>query len=248
MQALKQEESFAKQKSRQHWLTLGDSNTKFFYASIATRRAVNRIRKCRDKDNNLIENLDEVKAYTEQFFYSLLNQAGQPNNIHVEPTRKLDSSAISILNAPITDDKIVRVVFKSPKHKSPGPDGFPAEFYQITLSIIGNDVIKACQHFFSSGHILREMNCTFISLIPKNAGADSLENYRPISLCNFIYKIISKLLADRLQNVIHKIISPNQAAFIKGRSIHHNILLANDLVKDLHSKAKGTKIYFKADL
>ena len=76
MQALKQEESFAKQKSRQHWLTLGDSNTKFFYASIATRRAVNRISKCRDKDDNLIENLDEVKAHTEQFFYSLLNQAG----------------------------------------------------------------------------------------------------------------------------------------------------------------------------
>ena len=65
MQALKQEECFAKQKSRQYWLTLGDSNTKFFYASITTRRAVNRIRKCTDKDNNLIENLDEVKAYTE---------------------------------------------------------------------------------------------------------------------------------------------------------------------------------------
>ena len=92
------------------------------------------------------------------------------------------------------------------------------------------------------------MNYTFISLIPKNAGADSLENYRPISLCNFIYKIISKLLADRLQKVIHKIISPNQAAFIKGRSIHHNILLANDLIKDLHSNARGTKICFKADL
>ena len=109
-------------------------------------------------------------------------------------------------------------------------------------------MIKACQHFFSSGHILREMNCTFISLIPKNAGADSLENYRPISLCNFVYKIISKVLANRMQKVIHKIISPNQAAFIKGRSIHHNILLANDLVKDLHSKARGTKICIKADL
>ena len=129
MQALKQEESFAKQKSRQHWLTLGDFNTKLFYASIATRRVVNRIRKCIDKDNNLIENLDEVKAYTEQFFYSLLNQAGQPNNIHVEPTRKLDSSAISILNALITNDEIVRVIFKSPKHKSPDLDGFPTEFY-----------------------------------------------------------------------------------------------------------------------
>ena len=126
----------------------------------------------------------------------------------MEPTRKLDSETISILNAPITDDEIVRVVFKSPKHKSPSPDVFRAEFYQTTWSIIGNDVIKACQYFFSSGHILREMNCTFISLIPKNVGADSLENYRPISLCNFIYKIISKLLADRLQKVIHKIISP----------------------------------------
>ena len=101
----------------------------------------------------------------------------QPNNIHVEPTRKLDSDDISILSAPVTDDEIVRVVFKSPKDKSPGPDGFSAEFYQIAWSIIGNDVIKACQHFFSSGRILREMNCTFISLIPKNAGADSLENY-----------------------------------------------------------------------
>ena len=132
----------------QHWLTLGDSNTKFFYASIATRRAINRISKCRDKDDNLIENLDEVKAHIEQFFYSLLNQAVQPNNIHMEPTRKLDSDDISILSAPVTNDEIVRVVFKSPKDKSPGPDGFPTEFYQTAWSIIGNDVIKACQHFF----------------------------------------------------------------------------------------------------
>ncbi|KAJ8485323.1 hypothetical protein OPV22_017808 [Ensete ventricosum] len=248
MQALKQEECFLKQKSRQHWLTLGDSNTKFFYAAIATRRATNRIKKCKGIDGNLIEDLDEVKNYTKQFFYSLLNQEQQPNSIHVGPTRRLDSEALSHLNAPITDDEIVKVVFKSPKHKSPGPDGFPAEFYQIAWAIVGNDVIKACRHFFSSGHILKEMNCTFISLVPKNDGADSLENYRPISLCNFIYKVISKLLADRLQKVMNKVISPNQAAFLKGRSIHHNVLLANDLVKDLHSKTRGKKICFKADL
>ncbi|KAJ8505060.1 hypothetical protein OPV22_005946 [Ensete ventricosum] len=248
MQALKQEECFLKQKSRQHWLTLGDSNTKFFYAAIATRRATNRIKKCKGIDGNLIEDLDEVKNYTKQFFYSLLNQEQQPNSIHVGPTRRLDSEALSHLNAPITDDEIVKVVFKSPKHKSPGPDGFPAEFYQIAWAIVGNDVIKACRHFFSSGHILKDLNCTFISLVPKNDGADSLENYRPISLCNFIYKVISKLLADRLQKVMNKVISPNQAAFLKGRSIHHNVLLANDLVKDLHSKTRGKKICFKADL
>ena len=76
--------------------------------------------------------------------FLFLNQTVQPNNIHVEPTRKLDTDVILILNAPITDDEIVRVVFKSTKHKSHGPDGFPTEFYQTAWSIIGNDMIKAC--------------------------------------------------------------------------------------------------------
>lgn len=82
------------------------------------------------------------------------------HEMHLQP---LDES-------PSTNEEIVRVVFKLPKHKSLCSDGFSTEVYQIVWFIIGNDVIKAYQYFFSSGHILKELNCTFISLIPKNAG------------------------------------------------------------------------------
>ena len=80
---------------------------------------------------------------------------------------------------------------------------------------------------FGSNHLLKEQNKTFIALIPKQLGASSVHQFRSISLCNIIYKIISKILANRFKNLLHLLISPYQSAFMPSKNIQDNTILAH---------------------
>jgi len=98
----------------------------------------------------------------------------------------------------------------------------------LNLQSIGN--------FFTSNQLLREQNHTFLALIPKRLGPSAVHHFRPISLCNIIYKIISKLLANRLKPLLSKIISPFQTAFVPGRHIQDNSILSHEMLHSLKSK------------
>ena len=92
--------------------------------------------------------------------------------------------------------------------------------------MIGNDVIAVVKEFLSSGKLLSEMNTTLISLIPKSNTPLKVSDYRPISYCNVIYKVISKILTNRIKHVLNNLVDVNQSAFVHGRQISDNILLA----------------------
>jgi hypothetical protein len=117
-----------------------------------------------------------------------------------------------------------KIIEEANPDKAPGPDGFHARFFKKAWTMIGGDVFKAVKSLN-----LGLVNHAFITFIPKHAGADAVEDFRPISLCNFLYKVISKLLTVRLQGLIPKVISPNQFAFRKGRKITPSILRAHEL-------------------
>ena len=91
-------------------------------------------------------------------------------------------------------------------------------------------MVAAKQSFFREGWMLREMNQTMITLIPKNQGACNFNQFRPISLCNFFYKIISKILVNRIRPLLSKIIDPAQVAFFPNRWITENIVLAQEVI------------------
>lgn len=94
--------------------------------------------------------------------------------------------------------------------------------------------------FLSRGFLLKEVNKTLFCLIPKNPGAAHFHDFLPISLCNVSYKIISKMLTNRLKEILPDLILPYQSSIIKGRSITDNILIANEIVfKFQKSKTKG---------
>ena len=90
-------------------------------------------------------------------------------------------------------------------------------FSQKYWDIIGRDMVNAVTSFFYTGNLLRAVNETLITLIPKIDNPLNLTQYRPISLCNTTYKIISKVLANRLKMVLNKCISETQSAFVPGR-------------------------------
>lgn len=114
-------------------------------------------------------------------------------------------------------DEIKNVIWGSKEGTTPGPDGFTLSFFKTAWEVVGNDVIEAIKHFFKSGRLLRETNATFISLFSKVLEADSFKDYRPISLCNLLYKFVTKIMANRLKHVIRSVVRLNQTAFSEGR-------------------------------
>lgn len=125
-------------------------------------------------------------------------------------------------------------------NKALGPDGMSAHFFKFYWNIIRGEVIEAITAFFQRGYMLGEINHSFIVLITKGNKAAMVSQFRVISLCNVIYKIISKLLANRLKQVLSKLISPWQVAFIPGRKIQENTFLAQEIIHDMKKK-RGKK-------
>jgi len=139
-------------------------------------------------------------------------------------------------------------VFSLNKNKALGPDGFSAGFFQRAWPIVGEDVIEAILDFFSYGKLLREVNATIITLVPKRSNPSVMGDFRPISCCNIVYKCITKIIANRLLKGLDDIVGPNQGAFIPGRSIAENIMLAQELVCNYHREKGRPRCTIKVDL
>ncbi|GAA0162534.1 hypothetical protein LIER_18607 [Lithospermum erythrorhizon] len=127
-----------------------------------------------------------------------------------------------------------------PHFKSPRPDGFPTEFFQKHWNIVGESLTNAAFSFLNNGHILKEINNTFISLIPKIPSPKSVNDFRPISFCNTTYKVASKVLVNRLKPHLNSLLSPFQNGFIFGRGAQDNILMAQELSHSI-SQSKGKR-------
>lgn len=144
-------------------------------------------------------------------------------------------------------DEIKAAVFSLPRNKTAGPDGDSA-FFRSCWNIVGAKLVEAVSEFFRTGQLLKEWNATTIILIPKILNVSTTSYFRPISLCNTVYKVISKLLAGRLQNLLLDVISKSQSASFKGRLLAENVLLASEIVEGYGKKNIGPRGMMKVDL
>jgi hypothetical protein len=108
--------------------------------------------------------------------------------------------------------------------KSPGLDGFSINFYRNCWEIIKIDLLRMIKEFQQKSKVRGSVNSKFLALIPKEANLVSLNKFRPISLCNTSYKILSKLMENRIKPLLGKFISPAQSGFVKGRHILDNVI------------------------
>ena len=149
----------------------------------------------------------------------------------------------------VTEQEILDAVNKIGGLKSLGPDGLHAVFFHKCWSMVKDSVISLVQDFFANGTSLRLINHTNIALIPKIDHLEYVDNFRPIRLCNVIYKIVTKILVNRLKPILNQIISQNQGAFAPNRSIHDNILIAHELFSSFkNKKGKTGQMAVKLDL
>lgn len=163
----------------------------------------------------------------------------------IQLVSKLSEHHINSLNREFTAEEIRSAVFQMGGLKSPGPDAILVVFYQKAWSIVGEEITEAVIYFFQRGYLLREWNQTFFTLIPKVASPETTSQFRPISLCNVIYKIISKCMTNRLKPIMQEIVGPFQNAFVPKRYMGDNCLLAHEIITYMKRKKKGLVFYFE---
>lgn len=144
--------------------------------------------------------------------------------------------------------EIKAAVFALNKDSAPGPDGFGAFFFQTYWDIIKEDVVKAVLEFFTTSWILPGFNSNIIALLPKIPNASSIDQYRPIAMANFKFKIISKVIAVRLAPIMPTIISDQQMGFIHQRSIKDCLCIASEATNLLHNKSFWRNLALKIDI
>ena len=154
------------------------------------------------------------------------------------------------LNAEYTREEVVTALKQMEPLKAPGPDGLPPLFFQHYWQLVGDDVTKVVLSCLTSGVIPPSINQTFITLIPKVKSPSKVSEFRPISLCNIIYKLVSKVIANRLKGVLPLIISESQSAFQSDKAISNNILVAFETLHHMKNQKakKGGFMALKLDM
>ncbi|XP_038972451.1 uncharacterized protein LOC120104769 [Phoenix dactylifera] len=232
---LRQQEIFWRQKSRIQWIREGDRNTSFFHQAVVIRRHRNRIRAIRDEAGQIVEDPDMIQRVLEGFFRARWSEqlgSGSPEGFVPPSARVAEEDTVALIR-PVSEREIREVVWSLEGDKAPRPDGFPPLFFRRYWMIVGQDVTAAIQQYFSTVVMSTDWQRTLITLIPKRQDASEPSHFRPISLCTTMYKATAKLLAVRLRDILPRIISPEQGAFVGGRSISDNVLIVQEFMFDL---------------
>ncbi|KAM6589756.1 hypothetical protein CsatA_012361 [Cannabis sativa] len=163
--------------------------------------------------------------------------------IMTEDGRRLstEEDICDMLNAPFTGDDVWAAVKAIGSTKAPGPDGFHAIFFQKYWDIIGPRVSAVCLAILNGHQSVRKFNKSNVVMIPKITKPSFVKEYRPISLCSVMYKIVAKAVALRLKGTLSPLISSFQSAFVPGRAIHDNVMVGFELLHSLFKKNNGVR-------
>ncbi|XP_027060834.1 uncharacterized protein [Coffea arabica] len=248
--ALTIEEQFWRQKAWVKWLSAGDRNTRYFHAVVKQRRVQGAIHRVKTTAGTWVDRDKDIAREAVEYFSDLFSGSldFNPGDLgHLIPP--IVSTADNALLAEAPDmEEVRRIVFDMDGESAADPDGFTGKFFTFAWDIIAQDVHRAVLSFFCGSELPKFITSTSIVLIPKQANPQDFSKFRPISLCNFFNKVLSRILVGRLASVVSKFISPQQTRFVKGRSITDNYLLAQELIRGIGKKVRGGNVALKLDM
>eukprot|EP00253_Pinus_taeda_P033746 PITA_33746 len=144
-------------------------------------------------------------------------------------------------------EEVEEVVMSMKKGTTPGPDSFTVDFYQAGWNFMGKEILELIEESRMNQKVWPALNSTFFTLIPKNDKSKDAKGFRPIALCNVIYKIISSLMAKRLKPLLENPISPEQTGFVEGRKILDGLVVTQEVIYSMKTK-KQKGMMIKLDL
>ncbi|XP_057419026.1 uncharacterized protein LOC130713258 [Lotus japonicus] len=247
---LVQEELLWMQKSRCLWLQFGDRNTSFFHTATLVRRKRNRIEALLNQDGDLITDYNALKELAFVFFRdSYMDEGGGESLTCSTSFSPLPAAFLNHFQAEFDASEIKDAVFSMGPLKAPGPDGFQPIFFHSQWHTVGDSTVDFVMRCFADPSRISQVNETLIVLIPKIDSPERITHYRPISLCNVIYKTITKVITNRLRSAMGDLVSPNQCSFVPGRHSSDNIIIAQEVFHSMRSR-KGAKgwMAMKVDL
>ena len=230
-------------RAKIQWYEEGEKSTKFFYSIEKSRQRKKVITKLVNVNGEIIQ--DQAKIVDEQInFYRRLYKH-EPVDLHSQEelvnyiSRILPEADVNSCDQELSVLELKEALFKMESNKSPGLDGLTAEFYKYFWWDLINIFQKLIGEIYNQNQLCNSMKIGLITLIPKKGDLTKLENWRPISLLNIDYKIISKALASRISKVMHHLVSADQTCSVPGRDIGENVLAMSNIIEYVNDQHLG---------
>ncbi|KAL2246367.1 UNVERIFIED_CONTAM: Retrovirus-related Pol polyprotein from type-2 retrotransposable element R2DM, partial [Sesamum indicum] len=222
--AAKLEQIMLQQRAKMQWMKDGDQCSRVFFRKIAQRRVIRRILQINDENGTTHTDQGEVAHVFVSYFQNLLGGTRRRLTVDIQYLRPwvrhcITDEEASHLLLPFSPDDVKQAVFDIAEDKAPGPDGYSSWFFKVAWPVVGEEVTRVVLDFFSTGKLLKQINSTILTLIPK-----------------------------RLSVLLDKIINPCQTAFIPGRSIGDNIMLAQELFSGYNQMRLPPRCALKVDI
>eukprot|EP00253_Pinus_taeda_P035322 PITA_35322 len=239
-------------KSRAIWLKVGDENTSFFHNYAKRRKSTNTIWGLKNEEGREVQTFHSLPDLGQRHFQKLFADPGEITIAEVIRTTQcfpkfLEEDETEDLNGEVSKEEVEATIKSMAKEKSPGPDGWSIELFLHFFELIGAEITEVVEEARKKGEVYSPFNATFIALIPKKEVPKSFKYFRPISLCNSIYKMIAKVIANRIKPILSRHISMEQFGFLSGRQIHEAIGVAQEVMHSVRQKNKKG-VVIKIDL
>nr|XP_027061902.1 uncharacterized protein LOC113688298 [Coffea arabica] len=244
------EKEFWRQKARVKWVSDGDKNTAFFHVIVTERRRKSVIHRIRKTNGEWVDDEANICAKAVSFFQDLFTEeGGRPSSDMLEIIPKIIIDQDNMVQTGVPSiSEVKEVIFSMDEDSAAGSNGFTGKYFMAAWEVVAEDVHRAIMSFFCRAMLPRSVTATAIMLLPKVQCPQDFIQYRSISLCNFVKKVISKFLSSRLARVLPRIVFPQQSGFVSGRQIADNFLLAQELLSDIKKPNRGGNVMLKLDM